>query len=196
MIRRSWVQILAEFVIVGVLGKSISTALNTKGHCQLMSSLHQWAPRLYAPWGVEVESGMNRPNDLEYIVQLSEQYHWMWTNTQHLYPFIECGTGDWYINYMYILTKVEIKDKLLAWYMDYLKDRVQRVTIKGQHSEWLIKSWHGIPHGSVLGSLLFLIFMNDLTNIIECCNIVRMFRDSRRWACYRNVSISQSSCVS
>ena len=33
--------------------------------------------RLYASWGVELESGMNRPNDLGSFVQSTEQYHWM-----------------------------------------------------------------------------------------------------------------------
>ena len=40
------------------------------GHCQLISSVHQWSARLYAPWGVAIESWMTRPNDLY-------QYHWM-----------------------------------------------------------------------------------------------------------------------
>ena len=69
MIRRSVVQILAESVIVWALGKSISTAPsyqrskkwyseNSDGIVSSVHYVHQWAARLYAPWGGDMESGM------------------------------------------------------------------------------------------------------------------------------------------
>ena len=75
MTRRAWVQILAKYVIVGALGKSISTAPSyqgckkwysegSEGIVKLSSSVRQCTARLYAPRGVEMESGMDRPNDL------------------------------------------------------------------------------------------------------------------------------------
>ena len=45
---------------------------------------------------------------------------------------------------------------------DFLSSRKQRVVLNGQHSSWAdIKA--GVPQGSILGGLLFLVYIYDLT---------------------------------
>ena len=72
------------------------------------------------------------------------------------------------------MRSIGIGGSLLEWFMHYLKDRKQKVIIRGQTSE-LGNIKAGVPQGSVLGPLLFLIYINDLPDGIK--SNIKLFAD-------------------
>jgi len=63
---------------------------------------------------------------------------------------------------------------LLNWFQDYLSGRSQRVVLSGTYSE-VLPICSGVPQGSILGPLLFLVYINDIVEDIN--STIRLFAD-------------------
>jgi hypothetical protein len=80
----------------------------------------------------------------------------------------------WHSGLLFKLRQIGIEGQALNIIKDFLKDREQRVTIDGQSSDW-VPITAGVPQGSILGPLLFLIYINDITEVVT--SDIRIFAD-------------------
>ena len=75
------------------------------------------------------------------------------------------------------LESMELGSGTVKWIWDFLKDRKMRVQVNGSFSSWR-GVCSGVPQGSVLGPLLFLLFVNDLPDWIG--TNIRLFADDAK----------------
>ena len=80
----------------------------------------------------------------------------------------------WHKGLPFKLRSYGIDGPLLALIKNFLSDRLQRVVLNGQFSSWK-EVLAGVPQGSILGPLFFLIFINDLPNNME--SQIKIFAD-------------------
>ena len=80
----------------------------------------------------------------------------------------------WHKSLLYKLAAMGISDYLLRWFTSYLLGRRQRVVIDGTVSD-RVSILAGVPQGSILGPLLFLVYINDIVRNIN--SSISLFAD-------------------
>ena len=80
----------------------------------------------------------------------------------------------WHEGLIYKLKRNGIDGNLINLFKDFLYFRKQRVVLNGQFSDWKpIQA--GVPQGSILGPLFFLIYVNDISDRLQ--SEVKLFAD-------------------
>jgi len=78
---------------------------------------------------------------------------------------------------IYKLEKYGIRGKILDWIREYLTNLKQRVAINGILSSTQPVT-SGVPQGRVIGPVLFLIYVNDMPDVVKC--IIKLFADDTK----------------
>ena len=91
---------------------------------------------------------------------------------------------------IYKLRMHGISTSILRWIEGFLTGRQQQVCVNGSRSKWADVT-SGIPQGSVLGPILFVIYINDLPNEIK--SDIYMFSDDTK--VFRTIKTNDDQCI-
>ena len=86
---------------------------------------------------------------------------------------------------LYKLCHYGIRGIALEWFRDYLSNRKQFVNINGHESHSKLISC-GVPQGSILGPLLFILYINDLQNSSQILSFIFFADDSNLFLSHRD----------
>ena len=84
------------------------------------------------------------------------------------------------------LTKVGFSSSSIDWFQSYLSDRTQ-VTCVGDSSSSAKHISVGVPQGSVLGPLLFIIYTNELSSVVNSCELLLYADDTVIYYSWSNI---------
>ena len=107
-----------------------------------------------------------------------EQMQFIWTSPKHL---ILCVPHQ---RLIYKFQQLGIRGNLPQWIKAFLIGRRQRVILRNGASSWRdVIRCDGVPQGTILGPMFFLLFVNDMPDVVS--STAKMFADDTKL--YRNI---------
>ena len=113
----------------------------------------------------------NKCSCLSNLLDFFKDVHKMYNNTRTVdILYLDFQKAFAKVPHKRLISKVKahgITGNPYKWMENWLKDRKQRVVFNGKASDW-IRVNSGVPQGSVLGPILFIIYINDINDGIAC----------------------------
>jgi hypothetical protein len=105
--------------------------------------------------------------------------------------FIDLSIAFDTVDHFILLSKFEfygIKNSNLVWFKSYLSNRKQYISYEGGKTDNMIITC-GVPQGSILGPLLFLIYVNDLYKFSNILNTILFADDTHFFYSHEDINI-------
>ena len=112
--------------------------------------------------------------------------------------FIDLAKAFNSISHEIFLQKIEaygFSEIAVELFASFLKNRQQCAKINNVHSEWL-QTNHGVPQGTILGPLVFLLYINDFREKVQGNLDIIQFADDTSFLFSRNIVSELEKCVS
>ena len=98
----------------------------------------------------------------------------------------------WHAGLLLKLEAAGVTGQVLVWFKSYLTNRKQRVVLPGAVSDWIFIH-AGVPQGSILGPLLFLVYINDI--VLDIGSNIRLFADDTSVYIVVDDSVTAAACI-
>ena len=98
----------------------------------------------------------------------------------------------WHVGLLHKHKADGITGEVLDWFKHYVSDRKQRVVIPDAVSDWVFIRAE-VPQGSILGPLLFLLYIHDI--VIDIGSNIRLFADDTSLYIVVNDPITAANCL-
>ena len=138
--------------------------------------------------------GFQKANSTEYaIMQLSDQlYDSFNENKFTIGVFIDLSKAFDTVDHEILLKKLYhygIRGKNLQWFRSYLTNRKQFITFKENQRSETLRIKCGVPQGSILGPLLFLLYVNDLQHSSQILTPIMFADDTNLFYSHKDLKI-------